>query len=206
MKWGGRKLLIALEVRIPKWVPRGSNQGVRRAGFFWKLQGESDSSPFPASRVCLHPLACGPTSSPSWVALSCSRLKRGFSSWPEIEVWPWWWEHQILPAKPRISDKALTLRLCRKELPQSWKVVKQVSVFRRKKNTACVYRHASGLRELCHRGCLNHLYGAFLLGVLWAIILICLSWVHLWYISESSQVCTSISQLRWILPKRPVGS
>ena len=78
VKWGGRwaKLLIALEVRIPKWVSRGSNQGVRRAGFFWKLQGESDSSPFPASRVCLHPLACGPTSSPSWVALSCSRLKR----------------------------------------------------------------------------------------------------------------------------------
>ena len=132
-------------------------------------------------------------------------LEAGFSSWPEIEVSPWWWEHQILPAKPRVSDRALTLRLCRKELPQSWKVVKQVSVFRRKKNTACVYRHASGLRELCPRGCLNHLYGAFLPGVLWAISLICLSWVHLWYISESSQVCTSISQLRWILPKRPMG-
>lgn len=126
VNWGGRwaKRLIALKVRIPKWGSRCSNQGVRRAGFFWKLQGESDSSTFPASRVCPHPLACGPTSPPSRVASSCSHSKRGFSSQPEIEVWPWWWEHQILPTRPGVSDKALTLRLCRKELPQSWKVVK----------------------------------------------------------------------------------
>ena len=55
---------------------------------------------------------------------------------------------------------------------------------KRVKNTACVDRHTSRLRqripELRLSGSLNHLYGAFLLVFLWSVILICL--VHCPYL------------------------
>ena len=44
----------------------------------------------------------------------------------------------------------------------------------RNKNTLGVDRCTSGLRELYNHGILNHLYGAFLPGFLWPIILLCL--------------------------------
>ena len=44
----------------------------------------------------------------------------------------------------------------------------------RNKNTLGVDRRTSGLRELYNHGILNHLYGAFLPGFLWPIILLCL--------------------------------
>ena len=65
-------------------------------------------------------------------------------------------------------------------------------------------------RELHPHGNLNHLYGAFLLGFFWPIILFCLVlspylihlrlWVHIWYISGSSHVCacTPLSQDRFL--------
>ena len=48
-------------------------------------------------------------------------------------------------------------------------------IIRRKKGTVCVNRHTGGLRDTSHpHGNLNHLCGAFLLGFLWPVILICL--------------------------------
>ena len=47
-------------------------------------------------------------------------------------------------------------------------------------------------RESCPCGSLNHLYGAFLLGFLWSIILLCLVVVRIWFISGSSPVCVRL--------------
>ena len=54
-------------------------------------------------------------------------------------------------------------------------------------------------------GNLNHFYGAFLLGFLWQIILLCMVLVCIRYILGTSHVCTCISQPRWILLKRHLG-
>ena len=51
-------------------------------------------------------------------------LKQGSGSQLEIEAGPVG-DHQILASGLVVSDKALALRLCRKEFPQRWKVVKQ---------------------------------------------------------------------------------
>ena len=48
-------------------------------------------------------------------------------------------------------------------------------VFIRRKKGACGQTHGWAQRESCPRGSLNHLYGAFLLGFLWPIILLCLA-------------------------------
>ena len=80
----------------------------------------------------------------SQVASACSNLKEGFGSWPEIEVRPQRWKHQILTTKLVVSDKAPVLQLCRKELPQRWKVVKQVFIRRKRVH---MRRHMDRLRE-----------------------------------------------------------
>ena len=55
-----------------------------------------------------------------------SGLNQGIGSRPEIEVRSQQRERQILATRPAVSDKALASWLCRKELPQRQKVVKQV--------------------------------------------------------------------------------
>ena len=107
----------------------------------------------------------------SLVALACSSLKQGFDSWLEIEVGSWQWEGRILATRPLVSDKALAPR-CRKELSQRWKVVKQEFI-RRIKSIVHVI-DTWGDSEVCPCGNVNHLYGAFLPGFLWPIILTCL--------------------------------
>ena len=58
--------------------------------------------------------------------------------------------------------------------------------------------------ELCPHGNLNHLYGAFLSGFLWPIIMICLVCSpYLVYLRILVYVC--ISYPRWILLKRLLG-
>ena len=51
--------------------------------------------------------------------------------------------------------------------------MKQV-VFIREKSTVYVDRHMGVLRELYPSVSLNHFYGAFLLGFLWSVTLLCL--------------------------------
>ena len=46
---------------------------------------------------------------------------------------------------------------------------------RRKKEYVCIDTRTVSERESHPRGSLNHLYGAFLLGFLWPIILLCLA-------------------------------
>ena len=60
---------------------------------------------------------------------------------------------------------------------------------RKKKSTVHVGRQ--GLREWRPCASLNYFYGAFLLGFLWPIILLCWFWVHVWFV--------------WILVKRTMG-
>ena len=50
--------------------------------------------------------------------------------------------------------------------------MKQVVFIREKEYSIC--RHMGVLRELCPSGSLNHFYGAFLLGLLWPVALLCL--------------------------------
>ena len=100
---------------------------------------------------------------------------------PEIEVSSQKWEHQILAVRPVVNDKALALRLCRKRIPTKTKSseTKYLSRGRKKKeSTVCADRHTGELRERVAEssphGSWNYCYAAFLLGFLWAIILICL--------------------------------
>ena len=150
----------------------------------------------------------------SQVASACRGLKQGLGSWPEIEVRPRQWEHWILTTRPVASDKALALRLCRKEFPQRQRVVKQAKCLLGGKRVQYVWIDTlvGSERQSCPPGSLNHLYGAFLPGFLWPVILICVvqspylvygqsfwfAWfrVRIWYISGSSHVCACISQPR----------
>ena len=61
------------------------------------------------------------------------------------------WENQILAIRPVVSDKALTLQLCRKEFLQRWKVVKQVKCLLRSKIVQSVWKDTRVLsgRESC---------------------------------------------------------
>ena len=86
-----------------------------------------------------------------------------------------------------------------KEFPQRRKVVKQVKyLLEGKKSTIHVDRHMGRLRRRVHElhayGSLNSFYGAFLPGLLWSIILICLVQgpylVYLWILPWG---CTCIS-------------
>ena len=84
-----------------------------------------------------------------------------------------------MATRPLSVTRALSLRFCRKGFPQRWKVVKQVKYLLGGKNsTVHVDRHKGRLREgvpeSCPHGSFNYFYGAFLLGFLWPIILICL--------------------------------
>ena len=112
----------------------------------------------------------------SWVASTCSSLKQGFGSRPETEVGLQRWEYRNLATRPAVSDKPLALRLCRKEFPQRWKVVKQVKYLLGGKRVQYVWidTREDSERESWACGILNHLHGAFLLGFLWPVILICL--------------------------------
>ena len=74
-------------------------------------------------------------------------LEAGFRFRSEIEVRSRQWEHQILAARPVVSDKALALQLCRKEFLQRWKVETSKLFIRRKKSTVRVDGHTGGLRE-----------------------------------------------------------
>ena len=66
-------------------------------------------------------------------------LKQGSGSQLEIEARSVG-DHQILASGLVVSDKALALRLCRKEFPQRWKVVKQ-GIYEEKKSTVHVDIH-----------------------------------------------------------------
>ena len=64
---------------------------------------------------------------------------------------------------------------------------------------------AGSERESCPRGSLNHFCGAFLLGFLWPIILLCLVLsLYLVYLRVLPSVHAHL-WLRWILVKRPMG-
>ena len=60
------------------------------------------------------------------MASACSGLKQDFGSQPETEAGYRQGRHRIPATRPVVSDKALALRLCRKEFTRKWKVVKQV--------------------------------------------------------------------------------
>ena len=85
----------------------------------------------------------------SQVALACSGLKQGFSSWSVTEVRSRGWEYRILATRPVVSDKALALRLCRKRIPAKTESSETSKEFirRKKRSTVCVDRHTGGLRE-----------------------------------------------------------
>lgn len=51
--------LTFLEIRSPKWVLWGENQGVSRAEFLLDIQGRIHSLPFVTSRGCSPSLTCG---------------------------------------------------------------------------------------------------------------------------------------------------
>ena len=113
---------------------------------------------------------------------------------------PWLrWVAVVKASDPTLDQwsvtRALALQLCRKELPQWRKVVKQV-FSKRRKSTVYVERHRGRLRgrvpesHIC--GSLSYFYGVFLLGFLWPIILIFLDHSpYLVYlrILQSSDVC-----------------
>ena len=74
-----------------------------------------------------------------------------------------------------VSDKTLTLQICRKRIPTKMKSSETSQVFtRREKSIVCVDRHTGRQREPRPRGSLNHCYGAFLPAFLWPVILLCL--------------------------------
>ena len=91
----------------------------------------------------------------------------------------------VLAIRPVVSDKALALQLCRKECPQSWKVVKEVKYLLRGRggSTVCVDRHTGRLQRVAEshpHGSMNYFYGVISSGFFWPVILICL--VHSLYL------------------------
>ena len=53
----------------------------------------------------------------SSVASACNSLKRGLGSWPEVVVWPPWWEHWILTTRLVVSNMVLGLQPCKRRIP-----------------------------------------------------------------------------------------
>ena len=146
----------------------------------------------------------------SWEASACSSLKWGLVFPPETEAKPRLWEHQILTARPVVSDEALALWLFRKEFPQRRKTVKQVKCLLGggKKSRVRVDRHIGGLRDrVAPLWCdLNHFCGAFLPGFLWPIVLLCLV-LRSYLIFLRVLACVPhISQPRQFLVERLMGS
>ena len=73
--------------------------------------------------------------------------------------------------------------------------MKQVRCLLGGKKKVHVNRHtwAGSERQLCLRGSLNHLYGAFLLGFLWPVILLCLALSPYLVITQGPPLCVSAS-------------
>ena len=79
----------------------------------------------------------------SGVALACCGLKQGFSSWPEIEVKSWQWEHKILGTGPVVREKSLALWLFRKRIPTKMEDSETCLCEKGKKSAVHVDRHMS---------------------------------------------------------------
>ena len=120
-----------------------------------------------------------------------ARLGFAAGDWAE----PWWWEYQILAARPEVSDKGPGPSTMQKRIPTKMESSEASEVFiKRKNNTVPMDRHMGRIRgivpELPPHGTLNHWYGPCLLDFLWPIILICLiPSPHLVYISNFPRVC-----------------
>ena len=110
------------------------------------------------------------------VASACSGLKLGLCSRPVTEVGSRQWEPRIVATRPAASDIPWPYGFAEKEFPQRRKVVKQGKYLLGEKEARYVRidTQAGSERESRPRGRLNHLYGAFLPGFLWPLILICL--------------------------------
>ena len=87
------------------------------------------------------------------------------------------------------------------------KVVNKYFLGRKKYNTCVQKDRRTQSESLSHTLiAVYYLYGEFLLGFLQPIIWF--AWFRdiFWYISESSHVCTSNTQPRWIPPEGPTGN
>ena len=119
----------------------------------------------------------------SSVASACNSLKRGFGSWPEIAVWPPCWEHRILATRLVVSNKVLSLQLCKKGIPTKTERSETSQVLIRRRRVQYVRIDTGGLGELHSRGSLNHFYGHFFqvsFGqsfFIFKYLFICLCWV-----------------------------
>ena len=69
--------------------------------------------PYTCVCVCVCILSCNWSSAAS----ACNSLKWDFGSWPDIAVWPPWWECWILATRLVVSNKAMALQLCKKRIP-----------------------------------------------------------------------------------------
>ena len=139
----------------------------------------------------------------SWVALSFSGLKQSFLVlWLETEAKSRRGENLILAIRPVVSDKALTLQLCRRESLQRWKAVKQVKCLLGQERIQYMWIDTWVDSEIVTPSwSLNHFYGAFHLVFLGPGIFICLIlspylshlrifpyvWVHLSAKMDSSE-------------------
>ena len=66
----------------------------------------------------------------------------------QTEVQSWQWKHQILAARPVVSDKALAIWLFRKRIPTEMESSETSKVLiRKKRSIVCADRHTGGLKR-----------------------------------------------------------
>ena len=75
------------------------------------------------------------------MALACGNLKQGFSLPARDWGWVMWWEHQILAARPMVSNKVLALWLCIKRIPTKTESSETSKVFIRRKKVQYLWRN-----------------------------------------------------------------
>ena len=73
------------------------------------------------------------------MALACNGLKRGFGSRPEIGVGSWQWKHQILVARPVVSDKGPGPSAMQKRIPTKKESSEASKVFIKRKRVQYVW-------------------------------------------------------------------
>ena len=129
----------------------------------------------------------------SCVASAFSSLSRVSVLWPEIEVVSCQQECWTLATRRVVNDKALAFWLCRKELPQIWKEVKQVKCLLGGKKCMWIDSHGQ-FRETVVPSWYETLIRSNIFRVssgqsscfAWF-------WVHAWFISFLRYVCVCIS-------------